>query len=163
MPLYDLWYCSEDDSFELTPRDGTDLTRRLKKCRLVHGFEAENWEAAKQTEQDLLGFTKNPIRKLPGFVTRRVDSGATQFGDDWPGMFIRGDEAFHLAVNIKILSDATDKVDLGFEAKIASRVLLGIAKDIDRDVFVGGPRIWENENGDEEEYEDELPDQTQAP
>jgi hypothetical protein len=26
----------------------------------------------------------------------RVESGAVQFGDDWPGLFIRGDNAFML-------------------------------------------------------------------
>lgn len=35
------------------------------------------------------------IRKLPA-VERRVETGPVQFGDDWPGIFIRGDNALWL-------------------------------------------------------------------
>jgi hypothetical protein len=35
------------------------------------------------------------IRKLPA-VAERVETGPVQFGDDWPGVFIRGDNAFWL-------------------------------------------------------------------
>src|SRR5262245_61148913 len=27
----------------------------------------------------------------------RVETGAVQFGNDWPGLFVRGDQALHLA------------------------------------------------------------------
>lgn len=33
------------------------------------------------------------IRKLPA-VEDRVETGPVQFGEDWPGVFIRGDNAF---------------------------------------------------------------------
>lgn len=33
-------------------------------------------------------------------VHPRVESGAVQFGDDWPGLFLRGDNAFNLATQI---------------------------------------------------------------
>lgn len=33
----------------------------------------------------------------------RVETGAVQFGEDWPGLFIRGDNAFALAINIQAL------------------------------------------------------------
>lgn len=41
----------------------------------------------------------DPIRKLPA-VKDRVESGPVQFGDDWPGLFIRGDNAmaFRMAI-----------------------------------------------------------------
>lgn len=32
------------------------------------------------------------VRKLPA-VEKRVESGTVQFGEDWPGVFIRGDHA----------------------------------------------------------------------
>lgn len=35
--------------------------------------------------------------------TGRVETGAVQFGDDWPGLFIRGDNAFALAINVQAL------------------------------------------------------------
>lgn len=31
---------------------------------------------------------------------RRLETGAVQFGNDWPGVFIRGDEAIGLAASI---------------------------------------------------------------
>jgi hypothetical protein len=34
----------------------------------------------------------------------RVDTGAVQFGTDWPGLFIRGDEAHNLMLRIRQLS-----------------------------------------------------------
>ncbi len=30
-------------------------------------------------------------------MTDRIESGVVQFGDDWPGLFLRGDDAFALA------------------------------------------------------------------
>lgn len=38
----------------------------------------------------------------PG-VNPRVETGAVQFGDDWPGLFLRGDESFALAMNINTI------------------------------------------------------------
>ncbi len=35
------------------------------------------------------------VRKLKGYK-HRIETGAVQFGDDWPGLFIRGDDAFYL-------------------------------------------------------------------
>lgn len=32
---------------------------------------------------------------------KRVETGVIQFGDDWPGVFIRGDNAFYYAMNIR--------------------------------------------------------------
>jgi len=35
----------------------------------------------------------------------RIDTGALQFGNDWPGLFIRGDHALHFAYKLnKILT-----------------------------------------------------------
>jgi len=36
------------------------------------------------------------VRKFPAEATR-VESGPIQFGDDWPGVFIRGDNALFFA------------------------------------------------------------------
>jgi hypothetical protein len=32
----------------------------------------------------------------------RVETGAVQFGDDWPGVFIRGDEALSYIIDLKV-------------------------------------------------------------
>lgn len=36
------------------------------------------------------------LTQLPG-VPERVETGPLQFGDDWPGVFIRGDNALYFA------------------------------------------------------------------
>lgn len=152
MPLYDLWYCLQEDSWELLLRDTEDLDRRLKDCTLVHAFEADTMDDARQRQQEFLGFDKSsPIRKLPGFVTRRVETGPVQFGDDWPGMHFRGDSAFGLALQIKVVIQAIKNgtTDLA-DARIAMRYLESVSRAIDNDVFVGGPRIWKEEGGNGE-------------
>lgn len=42
------------------------------------------------------------VRVLP-VQTPRVETGPTQFGDDWPGIFIRGDNAFAYALALEYL------------------------------------------------------------
>jgi hypothetical protein len=46
------------------------------------------------------------VRKLPAVETR-VETGPVQFGDDWPGTFIRGDNAFFYASYLSIELDAS--------------------------------------------------------
>lgn len=36
-------------------------------------------------------------------AVQRVESGGIQFGDDWPGLFLRGDNSFHLMMTIETL------------------------------------------------------------
>lgn len=37
------------------------------------------------------------VRRIVAQATR-VETGPIQFGDDWPGVFIRGDNALHFAI-----------------------------------------------------------------
>lgn len=46
------------------------------------------------------------IRKVPA-VEPRIETGAVQFGEDWPGTFIRGDNAFFYASHLSIVLDAS--------------------------------------------------------
>ncbi len=41
------------------------------------------------------------VRNFPA-VDERVETGVTQFGDDWPGIFIRGDNAFNYSLWLNI-------------------------------------------------------------
>lgn len=41
------------------------------------------------------------VRKLPVAEGGRVETGPVQFGDDWPGIFIRGDNAFGYAMELQ--------------------------------------------------------------
>ena len=40
------------------------------------------------------------IRTLPAQAPR-VETGLLEFGEDWRGLFIRGDSAFHYALNLR--------------------------------------------------------------
>jgi hypothetical protein len=65
----------------------------------------------------------------------RTPSGAMQFQDDWPGLFIRGDSALWLMTAIRrlqvYLRDCNDS-----QVAIALTVLGSLADTIDRDVIV---------------------------
>lgn len=47
-------------------------------------------------------------RKLPAQKGPRVETGVIQFGDDWPGVFIRGDAAFGYAIYLRTLLNGGD-------------------------------------------------------
>lgn len=50
--------------------------------------------------------TDNRIQILPPPTDLpRVETGAVQFGDDWPGLFIRGDNAYSLMMWIRRLTE----------------------------------------------------------
>jgi hypothetical protein len=56
-----------------------------------------------------------PVRMLPG-VVERVETGPVRFGDDWPGVFIRGDNAHYfgfilagLLNNPEVKMDTTER------------------------------------------------------
>lgn len=50
------------------------------------------WEAKRCRDLSTVE-SAGDVRQLPPVISR-VESGPIQFGDDWPGTFIRGDNAF---------------------------------------------------------------------
>lgn len=54
-----------------------------------------------------------PIRGLPapGNGQGRVETGPVQFGDDWPGTFIRGDDSFRFKCSIDLLMEWMQQQD----------------------------------------------------
>lgn len=42
-----------------------------------------------------------PVQHVPALPSGRPETGVMQFGDDWPGVFIRGDHAFYFAISLK--------------------------------------------------------------
>lgn len=53
---------------------------------------------------------------LPEGFEGRVETGPVQFGEDWPGTFIRGDNAAWYAMSIKMILDRYgDQMDLIME------------------------------------------------
>jgi hypothetical protein len=54
----------------------------------------------------------------------RVETGPVQFGDeDWPGIFIRGDQALHFSFTLKALIDC----DVEGLTEIERAILRGLA------------------------------------
>lgn len=47
---------------------------------------------------------KCEARQLPA-ASPRVETGPVQFGDDWPGAFIRGDNAMYYAMTLREILD----------------------------------------------------------
>lgn len=63
----------------------------------------------------------------------RVSTGAMQFGGDWPGLFLRGDDAIQLVSTIRDLQEAIDKRnDPNIKASLSR--LSALADLIQRDV-----------------------------
>ena len=58
------------------------------------------------------------VRELPEQV-ERVENGPLRFGDDWCGVFIRGDSAFFFAMNLRALIE--DQQDV-----MTKSVMLGL-------------------------------------
>ena len=76
------------------------------------------------------------IRTLPvGPDEERVETGAVKFGDDWPGLFVRGDDAFQLAQAIKdVLADPRCVIHV--QLLYAKGFLRSIVRTIEEEVIV---------------------------
>jgi hypothetical protein len=74
--------------------------------------------------------------------TERVESGPIQFGNDWPGFFMRGDDAFSHSMNIstvwnhlkQLYGDQKMPMDLYF----AMLQLASFSDDVQTQVICGG-------------------------
>lgn len=62
--------------------------------------------------------------KLPA-QPQRVGTGPIQFGDDWPGVFIRGDNAAHYAMHLRTALQALPKGDF-----VTRSILIGLYSDL---------------------------------
>lgn len=65
----------------------------------------------------------SPLRKLPE-QKPRVETGPIRFGNDWPGLFIRGDNAISLAYNLAILGEAIETSGIKLEGQAAITMLM---------------------------------------
>jgi len=57
----------------------------------------------------------------------RIETGSVQFGDDWPGVFIRGDNAAYYAM---ILKQFLDNPDMRKDNIIMTSVLNGLVSTL---------------------------------
>jgi hypothetical protein len=61
----------------------------------------------------------------------RPETGPMQFGDDWPGVFFRGDNAFHFAITLKSLIESLPKeAFVAAEQQIQKRVAEGLIETL---------------------------------
>lgn len=141
---------------KLTPEGEAErdrLQRELQKVIDVahkHGWNGvENSKLLAQFLDDALGADKAPndnvthlplreatqytadgIRHLPP-VTERVESGPAQFGDDWPGVFIRGDNAAYYVLTLaqvaSRIEDPLERVVVADLQKLLGSAIVGPA------------------------------------
>jgi hypothetical protein len=74
------------------------------------------------------------VRKILQPEGGRVETGPTQFGDDWPGVFIRGDNALwyaHLLKSALADSAAYRKSITGEELDLNNMQLQGLLSDLE--------------------------------
>lgn len=71
--------------------------------------------------------TERTVRVLE-HTGERVETGPTQIGDDWPGIFIRGDNAVAFATILEMyLDDMKDNAPASETAHINRSVVQGLA------------------------------------
>jgi len=68
------------------------------------------------------------------------ETGAMQFGDDWPGFFIRGDNAIHFGMQLqRVLKDLLKKEPQDFELMMIQKQIRDMLQQINRNVWVRHP------------------------
>lgn len=112
--------CERSISIFVAPHDS-----RIEYRRSVASVERAN-DMSSEPRQ-----TQIPIPGGSGLTP----TGAMQFRDDWPGLFIRGDDAIPVASAVRRLQDQLKDVK-NAEVVSALIVLSGIADIIERDVIV---------------------------
>jgi hypothetical protein len=58
----------------------------------------------------------------------RIESGSVVFGSDWPGLFLRGDDAFHFGMHLRTILDAAEKA--GAEKSLSLHVVRGLLDEL---------------------------------
>lgn len=81
-----------------------------------------------------INFPNNGGKSQPCDVPR-VETGAVQFGDDWPGYFIRGDNAMYISMQIEILNNHLKDTALPPMVDMALKFLISLKEDIQENTF----------------------------
>jgi hypothetical protein len=79
-----------------------------------------------------------PIRILPG-ADERVETGAIRFGDDWPGTFVRGDNACYTAFNLASIAERVAAKTTDPEVLLLCQLAVGHAGTLVRCDLQGMP------------------------
>lgn len=67
------------------------------------------------------------VQYLPG-ADRRIETGVVVFGEDWPGLFFRGDDALHFASAVRA---AAQTMSQDPDKAIQAMVLNGLANTLE--------------------------------
>lgn len=73
----------------------------------------------------------------------RVETGPIQFGDDWPGVFFRGDNALYFGY---MLNSLLNNIEIAKDNIIITSVLKGLANDLTSCDYRSLRNEEENEN-----------------
>lgn len=76
-----------------------------------------------------------------GFPEDRVETGALQINDDWPGLFIRGDACMKIGVTLRYIKDLLSKTPAPHKDELLNHMMAIVQVDtllaiIEEDVFV---------------------------
>lgn len=68
-----------------------------------------------EISSEVSGSRQQPVVMLPKpRDVHRVETGAVQFGDDWPGVFIRGDNAAYYSMALdSLMAGNVDPITVG--------------------------------------------------
>jgi hypothetical protein len=72
--------------------------------------------------------TSRLIVQLPPFPGGRIESGPLKFGDDWPGIFLRGDSALFFAKALRRTIGRMSSTDVDWADKA---MLIGLADTLE--------------------------------
>ena len=75
------------------------------------------------------------VRIIPA-AEPRVETGAIQFGNDWPGYFIRGDNAAGLMLNLREVEYVLEQHGIMPEVALAWAQIKGVMGDIATNTIV---------------------------
>lgn len=66
----------------------------------------------------------------------RVETGSLQIGDDWPGVFIRGDAAAYYSMMIESFLENREDALAEFQVRDLARILGGVVADTYNDTQI---------------------------
>lgn len=76
---------------------------------------------------------RKTIRYLPS-VSQRLETGPVQFGDDWPGVFFRGDDAAAWSMTVREAAETVEdplvRLQLAMLADTLAGAIVGPAADL---------------------------------
>ena len=74
------------------------------------------------------------VRGIAFTSNDRVETGGIQFGNDWPGLFIRGDDCIFLKMSLECLINDPDENDV--VKIVCHNFLMGLIEEINKNVLI---------------------------